>query len=111
MRVFALTSVFEAQGVRLLVVRNGLEAVQRVGAESDIDLVLMDWMMPELDGLEAVQCIRQKPEAKDLPIIMLTAKAMGNDRERCLAAGASDYMAKPIDTERLLSLCRVWLRR
>ncbi len=109
--VFALTSVFEAQGVRLLVVRNGLEAVQRVGAESDIDLVLMDWMMPELDGLEAVQCIRQKPEAKDLPIIMLTAKAMGNDRERCLAAGASDYMAKPIDTERLLSLCRVWLRR
>ena len=109
--VFALTSLFEAQGVRLLVARNGLEAVQQVGAEPDIDLVLMDWMMPELSGLEAVQRIRQNLRGKDLPIIVLTAKAMANDRERCLAAGASDYMAKPIDAARLLSLCRVWLRR
>jgi CheY-like chemotaxis protein len=76
-----------------------------------IDLVLMDVMMPEMDGLTATAEVRKRPECKKLPIITLTAKAMKDDQERCLAAGANDYMAKPLDVEKLLSLVRVWIPR
>jgi CheY-like chemotaxis protein len=105
--IFALSSVLEPLGVRMEIARNGCEALQRLEAQ-DIDLVLMDIMMPEMDGLEAMRRIRAQPRWAELPIIALTAKAMPEDRERCLEAGANDYIAKPIDVERLVSLCRVW---
>jgi signal transduction histidine kinase/DNA-binding response OmpR family regulator len=105
--IFALTSVFEPLGAKLQVARNGREAIERLG-RADIDLVLMDIMMPEMDGIAAIQAIRARPEWHDLPIIALTAKAMPDDRQRCLDAGANDYIAKPIDIDRLVSLCRVW---
>jgi CheY-like chemotaxis protein len=108
--IFALASVFEPQGVRLEIARNGREAVEKVTApNNNIDLVLMDVMMPEMDGLEAMRRIRRAPGMAQLPIIALTAKAMADDRQQCLDAGANDYLAKPIDVERLLSLCRVWM--
>ncbi|WP_298234277.1 response regulator, partial [uncultured Azohydromonas sp.] len=105
--IFALSSVLEPLGVRLEIARNGREALQRLERQ-DIDLVLMDIMMPEMDGLEAMRRIRAEPRWAELPIIALTAKAMPEDRERCLEAGANDYIAKPIDVDRLVSLCRVW---
>ncbi|MDT7835091.1 hybrid sensor histidine kinase/response regulator [Aquabacterium sp. OR-4] len=107
--LFALTSVFEAQGVRLVLARHGREALDALARQPGIDLVLMDIMMPVMDGLEAIRRIRAQPEWAALPIIALTAKAMADDRQQCLAAGASDYLAKPIDAQRLLSLCRVWM--
>jgi signal transduction histidine kinase/DNA-binding response OmpR family regulator len=105
--IFALTSVFEPLGARLEVARNGREALERLEG-GDIDLVLMDVMMPEMDGLTAMRRIRERAEWRDLPVIALTAKAMPDDRERCLEAGANDYIAKPIDVDKLVSLCRVW---
>ncbi|UPG88025.1 response regulator [Luteibacter aegosomaticola] len=108
--IFALTSVLEPLGVRLEIARNGREAVERL-AHADVDLVLMDIMMPEMDGLEAMRRIRADSRFAELPIIALTAKAMSDDRERCLAAGANDYIAKPIDIDKLVSLCRVWCSR
>ncbi|MGE3927551.1 MAG: response regulator [Lautropia sp.] len=105
--VFALTSVFEPLGVRLEIARNGREVLERL-ERLDVDLVLMDVMMPEMDGLEATRRIRARPEWQQLPIIALTAKAMPDDRDRCLAAGANDYIAKPIDIDKLISLTRVW---
>jgi CheY-like chemotaxis protein len=105
--IFALTSVFEPLGVRLLVARNGREALGVLEGTA-VDLVLMDIMMPEMDGIAAIQAIRDRPEWRDLPVIALTAKAMPDDRQRCLDAGANDYIAKPIDIDRLVSLCRVW---
>jgi signal transduction histidine kinase/CheY-like chemotaxis protein len=110
--VFALTSILEPKGATTVIARNGreaLEALDRSGA--GIDLVLMDVMMPEMNGLEATRKIRGDGRWKTLPIIALTAKAMPDDREACIAAGASDYLAKPIDVDRLLSLLRVWLPR
>src|SRR3984885_2551418 len=112
--VYSLTSILEPRGARVQIARNGREAIQAIeesfGKEGNaIDLVLMDVMMPIMDGLTATQQIRQNPDWKKLPIIMLTAKAMPDDQERCLAAGASDYMAKPLDVEKLLSLIRVWM--
>jgi len=118
--VFALTSVLEPKGVKVVIARNGreaLEALQRSsetgaeanGARAAIDLVLMDIMMPEMDGLTAMREIRKRPEWRKLPIIALTAKAMKDDQEKCLDAGANDYIAKPLDVEKLLSLVRVWL--
>jgi signal transduction histidine kinase/CheY-like chemotaxis protein/CHASE3 domain sensor protein len=112
--VYSLTSILEPRGARVQIARNGREAIQAIeesfgkGANA-IDLILMDVMMPIMDGLTATQQIRQNPNWKKLPIIMLTAKAMPDDQERCLAAGASDYMAKPLDVEKLLSLIRVWM--
>lgn len=108
--IFALSSVLEPLGVTLEVARNGQEAVDRL-AEREVDLVLMDIMMPEKDGLAAMREIRAQRHLQDLPIIALTAKAMPDDRERCLQAGANDYIAKPIDVDKLVSLCRVWCSR
>lgn len=114
--VFALSSILEPTGLRVEVARNGreaLEALDRVGVDGHrvIDLVLMDIMMPEMDGYTAMREIRARPEWRRLPIIALTAKAMKDDQEKCLAAGANDYIAKPLDVERLLSLVRVWMRK
>lgn len=108
--IFALSSVLEPLGVALEIARNGQEAVDRL-AEREVDLVLMDIMMPEKDGLAAMREIRAQRHLQDLPIIALTAKAMPDDRERCLQAGANDYIAKPIDVDKLVSLCRVWCSR
>jgi CheY-like chemotaxis protein len=117
--VFALTSILEPRGAEVRIARNGreaLEALARTNApnahpEQAIELVLMDIMMPEMDGLTAMREIRKWTEWKRLPIIALTAKAMKDDQEQCLEAGANDYMAKPLDVEKLLSLVRVWMPR
>jgi CheY-like chemotaxis protein len=107
--VFALTSVLEGRGMHVVFAENGREGVECLEANADIDLVLMDLMMPEMDGYEATSAIRARPDHQALPIIALTAKAMQGDRERSIAAGASDYITKPVDTDQLLSLMRVWL--
>ncbi|WP_445571758.1 response regulator [Pseudomonas sp. E102] len=107
--IFALTSALEAKGAIVVIGRNGYEAIDRLNEVEDIDLVLMDVMMPEMDGFEATTLIRKDPRWRKLPIIAVTAKAMKDDQERCLAAGSNDYLAKPIDLDRLFSLIRVWL--
>ena len=109
--VFALASVLERQGIHVLFAENGQEAIAALQETPDVDVVLMDIMMPELDGYEAMRRIRQEPRFEKLPIISLTAKAMKGDREKSIAAGASDYITKPVDTDQLLSLLRVWLYR
>ena len=108
--IFALSSVLEPLGGSVLIARNGREALQRLNGKPAPDIVLMDIMMPEMDGIEAMQEIRKRPELRDLPIIALTAKAMPDDQQRCLAAGANDYVTKPIDIDKLVSLIRIWLR-
>ena len=112
--IFALTSVFEPSGATVEIARNGREALEALSRSkgspaSAVDMVLMDIMMPEMDGLTATREIRKDPDWKRLPIIALTAKAMKDDHEKCLAAGANDYVAKPLDVEKLLSLVRVWM--
>ncbi|MEK1911628.1 two-component system sensor histidine kinase/response regulator [Pseudomonas chlororaphis] len=107
--IFALTSALEQKGAIVVIGRNGHEAIAKLNEVEDIDLVLMDVMMPEMDGYEATQEIRKQPRWRKLPIIAVTAKAMKDDQERCLQAGANDYLAKPIDLDRLFSLIRVWL--
>ena len=107
--IFALTSALEHKGALVEIARNGRESIERLEQGSDIDLVLMDVMMPEMDGFEATRLIRKDPRWRKLPIIAVTAKAMKDDQERCLQAGANDYLAKPIDLDRLFSLIRVWL--
>jgi signal transduction histidine kinase/DNA-binding response OmpR family regulator/CHASE3 domain sensor protein len=107
--VFALTSALEQRGAHVQVGRNGFEALAKLDEVEAIDLVLMDVMMPGMDGLEATRRIRQDPRFARLPIIAITAKAMKDDQEQCLAAGANDYLAKPIDLTRLYSLLRVWM--
>ncbi len=112
--VFALSSVLEEKGAKVVIARNGREALEVLGKRqtngtTGIDLVLMDIMMPEMDGFTAMRHIRQKPDWQKLPIIALTAKAMKDDQEKCLQAGANDYISKPLDVEKLLSLVRVWL--
>jgi CheY-like chemotaxis protein len=109
--IFSLTSVLEGHGMVVSFAENGKDALQLLSNGQDVDLVLMDVMMPELDGYETTKAIRQMPQFRNLPIIALTAKAMKGDREKCIAAGASDYITKPVDTEQLLSLMRVWLYR
>jgi CheY-like chemotaxis protein/anti-sigma regulatory factor (Ser/Thr protein kinase) len=107
--IFSLTAVLEREGAVVDIARNGKEALARLDQEPSIDVVLMDIMMPEMDGFEATREIRKRNGSTSLPIIALTAKAMADDRQQCLAAGANDYIAKPIDVEKLLSLVRVWM--
>ncbi|GIP60331.1 response regulator [Paenibacillus woosongensis] len=107
--VFALSSVLEGYRMNVVYAENGREALEILEEQSDFDLILMDMMMPEMDGYEAMRRIREKPEFAKLPIIALTAKAMKEDRSKCIEAGASDYVKKPIQTDQLLSLMRVWL--
>ncbi len=113
--IFAVSKVLEPLGMFVDIARNGREALDLLekkggGAEAP-DVVLMDIMMPEMDGLTAMRAIRAQPQFRRLPIIALTAKAMQDDQQSCIAAGANDYIAKPLDVERLLSLLRVWLPR
>jgi CheY-like chemotaxis protein/signal transduction histidine kinase/HAMP domain-containing protein len=109
--IFSLTSVLEQQGMHVLFAENGKDAMRVLGENPGVDLVLMDVMMPEMDGYDTTRAIRDIPEHASLPIISLTAKAMKGDREKSIAAGASDYITKPVDTDQLLSLMRVWLYR
>lgn len=109
--IFALTSLLERHQMEVLYAENGREGIETLKANPDINAVLMDIMMPEMDGYETTRSIRQQQQFRSLPIIALTAKAMQGDREKCIEAGASDYITKPVDTEQLLSLLRVWLYR
>jgi len=99
----------ETANAKVEIARNGREALAHLAQKPGVDLVLMDIMMGEMDGLEATREIRKQPQLAKLPIIALTAKAMADDREQCLAAGANDYIAKPFDVDKLLSLARVWM--
>jgi HAMP domain-containing protein/signal transduction histidine kinase/DNA-binding response OmpR family regulator len=109
--IFALTSLLENQEMEVISTTNGRSAIEIIESTPDLDLVLMDIMMPEMDGYETMKQIRKIPEFRTLPILALTAKAMKGDREKCLDAGASDYISKPVNTDQLLSLMRVWLFR
>jgi CheY-like chemotaxis protein len=109
--IFALSSVLERRGMCVLTAGTGREAISMLESTPDLAIVLMDIMMPEMDGYETMQVIRQNPSLRRLPIIALTAKAMKGDREKCLEAGASEYLAKPVNTEQLLSALRTWLHR
>jgi HAMP domain-containing protein/signal transduction histidine kinase/DNA-binding response OmpR family regulator len=109
--IFAVSSVLERRGMTVLSAGTGREAIATIESTPDLAIVLMDIMMPEMDGYETMQVIRQNPALRRLPIIALTAKAMKGDRERCLEAGASEYLAKPVNTEQLLSALRIWLHR
>jgi HAMP domain-containing protein/CheY-like chemotaxis protein/signal transduction histidine kinase len=109
--IFALTSVLEQHDVEVHYAENGKDGLRMVEDVPGIDVILMDVMMPEMDGYEAMRRIREKKDMRSLPIIALTAKAMKGDREKCIEAGASDYVMKPVDTEQLISLLRVWLSR
>jgi CheY-like chemotaxis protein len=109
--IFALSSVLERRGMSVLTAGTGREAIAMIESTPDIAIVLMDIMMPEMDGYETMQVIRQNPSFRRLPIVALTAKAMKGDREKCLEAGASEYLAKPVNTEQLLSALRMWLHR
>jgi CheY-like chemotaxis protein/HAMP domain-containing protein len=109
--IFALSTVLENHGMEILSATNGRQAIDLLKGHDDLEIVLMDIMMPEMDGYETMKEIRRVPEFRHLPILALTAKAMKGDREKCLEAGASDYIAKPVDTDQLLSLLRVWLHR
>ncbi len=109
--IFALSSVLERRGMRVLTATTGNEAISLIDSTPGLSIVLMDIMMPEMDGYRTMQAIRSDPNFRRLPIIALTAKAMKGDREKCLEAGASDYLAKPVNIEQLLSALRMWLHR
>ena len=106
---FALSQVLQQSGMEVVMADNGLLALEKLKEEQGIELVVMDIMMPVMDGYEAMRKIRSQSRFKKLPIIALTAKAMPEDRAKCLEAGASDYLVKPVDADKLLSLVRVWL--
>jgi CheY-like chemotaxis protein len=107
--IFAITSALERYRMEIVYAENGRAALERLQDTPGVDLVLMDIMMPEMDGYEAMRAIREMEQFRSLPIIALTAKAMLGDREKCIGAGASDYIAKPVDLDQLFSLLRVWL--
>lgn len=107
--IFALTAALEERKMQVIFAENGREGIQALEEHADVDIVLMDIMMPEMDGYEAIEKIRSNPDWQQLPIIALTAKAMKYDREKCMEAGASDYISKPVNMEQLMSLMRVWL--
>ncbi|MGH9760394.1 MAG: response regulator, partial [Blastocatellia bacterium] len=109
--IFALSSVLERRGMAVLTAGTGREAIATLEKTPDVAIVLIDIMMPEMDGYTTMQVIRQNASLRRLPIIALTAKAMKGDREKCLEAGASEYLAKPVNTEQLLSALRMWLHR
>ena len=109
--IFALSSVLERRGMKVVTATTGREAIDIVESTDELAMVLMDIMMPEMDGYQTMQVIRANPAFRRLPIVALTAKAMKGDREKCLEAGASDYLAKPVNTEQLLSALRMWLHR
>jgi len=109
--IFALSSVLERHGMQVVTASTGQEAINCMQNTPEIALVLMDIMMPEMDGYETTRAIREDARFRSLPIIALTAKAMKGDREKCLEAGASDYLAKPVNTDQLLSVLRQWLHR
>jgi CheY-like chemotaxis protein len=109
--IFAMTSLLEHQRMQVLSAESGREAIALLEKTPDIDIVLMDIMMPEMDGYDTMQAIRRIEAFKSLPIVALTAKAMKGDREKCIESGASDYVTKPVDTELLLDLMRTWLNR
>jgi len=107
--VFALTSLLEAHDMKIISAENGKQAIEKLEENPKVDIILMDIMMPDMDGYETTTSIRKMPGFKSIPIVALTAKAMKGDREKCIAAGASDYISKPVNTSQLLSLLRVWL--
>ena len=107
--IFALATVLERQKMKILSAETGRDAIRQLQETPDVDIVLMDIMMPEMDGIATMQEIRKLPQFKDLPIVAVTAKAMKGDREKCIKAGAWDYLSKPVDVEQLLSVLRVWL--
>jgi signal transduction histidine kinase/CheY-like chemotaxis protein/HAMP domain-containing protein len=109
--IFALTSVLERHHMDILPAENGRDAIETLKARPDIDIVLMDIMMPEMDGLDTTRAIRKLPAFKNLPIVAVTAKAMKGDREKCIEAGAWDYLSKPVDTDQMLSVLKAWLHR
>jgi len=109
--IFALTSALERQKMQVVYAENGRDGIEMLKKTHGIDGVLMDIMMPEMDGYEAMNEIRQISKFKSIPIIAVTAKAMKGDRQKCIEAGASDYITKPVDTEQLFSLLRIWLDR
>ena len=109
--IFALSSVLERRGMNVLTATTGREAIEKIERTPELAIVLMDIMMPEMDGYQTIGAIRDDPTFRRLPIIALTAKAMKGDREKCLEAGASDYLAKPVNTEQLLATLRLWLHR
>jgi CheY-like chemotaxis protein len=108
--IFALNSLLERHGMNVITATNGQDAIQLLDEHPDVALILTDVMMPEMDGYETMRRIREIQAFRSLPIIALTAKAMRGDREKCLQAGASDYVAKPVNTEQLLALVRMWLQ-
>jgi len=109
--IFALSSVLEEQGMNIVSADNGRDAIRLLSGQSGIQIVLMDIMMPEMDGIDTMLEIRRIPKCKDLPIIAVTAKAMKGDRDKCMEAGAWDYLSKPVDTDSLLAVLRSWLYR
>ena len=109
--VFALSKILKERGMQVIKAEHGKAALEQLASKPDFDLVLMDIMMPEMDGYEAMTKIRKQPQHRNLPIIALTAKAMKDDKQRCIDAGANDYITKPVDVPRLLSLMQVWLSK
>ena len=108
---FALSSLLNDKNLRTTIATSGEKALEMLETIADIDLVLMDIMMPGMDGYETMQRVRAQPKFRNLPILALTAKAMKGDQEKCIAAGANDYLSKPVDADRLFSMLRVWLYR
>ena len=109
--IFAMTSLLEPYKMKIVSAENGREAIELLQNTPELDVLLMDIMMPDMDGYDTMRAIRKLAKFRALPIIALTAKAMKGDREKCIEAGASDYISKPVDTEQLLALLRVWLHR